>query len=105
MSDTEMLNQGIYKTVNLVWNHLAKNGRCSIIALQKNIGMDIGSDAMLFYQALNYLVHENKISMSDKAKITDSDIWLTDDEMKIYKQRTDSGDTILNYWELHDNKK
>ena len=96
-----MLNQEICKIVNRVWNHLAKNGRCSIIALQKNIGMDIGSDAMLFYQALNYLAHENKISMSDKAKITDSDIWLTDDEMKIYKQRTDSGDTILNYWELH----
>ena len=99
MSATEMLNQEIHKTVNLVWNHLAKNGRCSIIALQKNIGMDIGY--MLFYQALNYLAHENKISMSDEAKITDSDIWLTDDEMKIYKQRIDSGDTILNYWELH----
>ena len=101
MSDTEMLNQGIHKTVNLVWNHLAKNGRCSIIALQKNIGMDNGFDALLFYRALGYLSHENKINMSDKTKITDVNIWLTDDEMKIYKQRIDSGDTILNYWELH----
>lgn len=78
--DIAMLNTEIGKTAGLVWEHLGKNGRCSIQDLRKKIGVDV----VLFYQAIGWLARENKICHSKEAE--NLNVQLTDYEMSIYNQ-------------------
>jgi hypothetical protein len=78
-----MLKPDIGKTAGWVWEHLGKNGKCSITDLRKEVGVDIA----LFYQAIGWLARENKICHSKEAG--NLNVQLTDYEMSVYKQTAD----------------
>lgn len=74
-----MLKTEIGKTAGLLWKHLAKNGKSSLLILQTQTK----TNPEMLNQAIGWLARENKIHINKDTKNTY--VWLTEDEARRHK--------------------